>query len=74
MAPCSVTQPKSVIITLDGTEVLFTCELLANGSLLVHGLGDGASKVGGGLVRHDDGSFVVEMKLVCLCRRDEMFV
>jgi hypothetical protein len=31
-----------------------TCELFANGSLLVHGLGDSASQVGGGLVRHGD--------------------
>lgn len=36
------------------TKFLPTCELLADGSLLVHGLGDRASQIGGGLV-HDVG-------------------
>jgi hypothetical protein len=30
------------------------CELFTDSSLLIHSLGDGASQVGGGLVRHDD--------------------
>jgi hypothetical protein len=34
---------------------LLTCKLLADSALLVHGLGDGTSQVGVGLVGHDDG-------------------
>lgn len=53
IAPCSTHESRQ-LMSRTITKFLPTCELLADGSLLVHGLGDRASQIGGGLV-HDVG-------------------